>query len=252
MLGGSQSHSAPIGRGVDAETEAGRPLGDFRLVREIGRGGMGVVYEAVQLSLGRRVAVKVLPLASALDSRHLQRFRNEAQAAAQLHHTNIVPVYAVGLRAVGPLLRDAVDRGPEPRRRDPRPAAPAGAQPPRRSRWHSRPGRCRPRAPPRPAPIGLSRRVRSSQTPALTPTSPRRRCAPVGREPLLAPRRQRRRAYFRAVARLGLQAAEALDYAHRAGVVHRDIKPANLLLDGQRQPLGHRLRPGPVLHRRPA
>src|SRR5205823_3798812 len=75
---------------------AGRPLGDFRLVREIGRGGMGVVYEAVQLSLGRRVAVKVLPLASALDARHLQRFRNEAQAAAQLHHTNIVPVYAVG------------------------------------------------------------------------------------------------------------------------------------------------------------
>src|SRR5947208_2956594 len=60
-------------------------LGDFRLVREIGRGGMGVVYEAMQLSLGRRVAVKVLPLASALDSRQLERFHNEAQAAARLH-----------------------------------------------------------------------------------------------------------------------------------------------------------------------
>src|SRR5207249_466398 len=72
------------------------PLGDFRIIREIGRGGMGVVYEAVQMSLGRRVALKVLPFAAALDSKQLQRFRNEAQAAAQLHHSNIVPVYAVG------------------------------------------------------------------------------------------------------------------------------------------------------------
>ncbi|HEY1686165.1 MAG TPA: serine/threonine-protein kinase [Tepidisphaeraceae bacterium] len=72
------------------------PLGDFRLVREIGRGGMGIVYEAVQMSLGRTVALKVLPMAAALDPRQLQRFHNEAQAAAQLHHTNIVPVYAVG------------------------------------------------------------------------------------------------------------------------------------------------------------
>src|SRR5207302_5972276 len=66
------------------------------IVREIGRGGMGVVYEAIQLSLGRRVALKVLPFAAALEPRHLQRFKNEAQAAAHLHHTNIVPVYAVG------------------------------------------------------------------------------------------------------------------------------------------------------------
>jgi hypothetical protein len=72
------------------------PLGDFRISREIGRGGMGVVYEARQISLGRRVALKVLPFAAALDARQLQRFKNEAQAAAHLHHTNIVPVYAVG------------------------------------------------------------------------------------------------------------------------------------------------------------
>src|SRR5262245_30128492 len=71
-------------------------LGDFRILREIGRGGMGVVYEAEQVSLGRRVALKVLPFASALDGRHLQRFKNEAQAAAHLHHSNIVPVVAVG------------------------------------------------------------------------------------------------------------------------------------------------------------
>src|SRR6516165_2430869 len=79
-----------------ADALAAEPLGDFHLVREIGRGGMGVVYEAVQRSLGRRVALKVLPFAAALDARQLQRFRNEAQAAAHLHHQNIVPVYAVG------------------------------------------------------------------------------------------------------------------------------------------------------------
>ena len=73
-----------------------RRFGPYRVVHEIGRGGMGVVYEALQLSLGRRVALKILPLAAALDRKHLQRFKNEAQAAAQLHHTNIVPVYAVG------------------------------------------------------------------------------------------------------------------------------------------------------------
>jgi serine/threonine protein kinase len=71
-------------------------LGDFRLVREVGRGGMGVVYEAEQISLNRRVALKVLPFAAALDAKQLQRFKNEAQAAAHLHHQNIVPVYAIG------------------------------------------------------------------------------------------------------------------------------------------------------------
>src|SRR5215813_12867632 len=93
MVQSAAPKSKPVAIPDSAE---GQPIGDFRLVREIGRGGMGVVYEAVQLSLGRRVAVKVLPMAAALDSRHLQRFKNEAQAAAQLHHTNIVPVYAVG------------------------------------------------------------------------------------------------------------------------------------------------------------
>jgi len=80
---------------IESQTP-GEPLGDFRIVRELGRGGMGVVYEAVQLSLNRRVALKVLPFASGLDPKHLHRFRTEAHAAAQLQHANIVPVFAVG------------------------------------------------------------------------------------------------------------------------------------------------------------
>ena len=77
-------------------TQQLRLIGDFRLIREIGRGGMGVVYEAEQLSLGRTVALKMLPFASAMDQQRLQRFRNEATAAATLDHPNIVSVYAVG------------------------------------------------------------------------------------------------------------------------------------------------------------
>lgn len=71
-------------------------LGDFRIIREIGRGGMGIVYEAEQLSLGRTVALKVLPFATILDRNQLQRFKNEARAAAMLDHPHIVSVFSVG------------------------------------------------------------------------------------------------------------------------------------------------------------
>src|SRR3954454_14258259 len=71
-------------------------VGDYRVVREVGRGGMGVVYEAEQASLGRRVALKVLPRQVSSDLKTLARFRREARSAAQLHHTNIVPVFEVG------------------------------------------------------------------------------------------------------------------------------------------------------------
>jgi hypothetical protein len=216
-----------------AELLSGQPLGDFRLVREIGRGGMGVVYEAVQLSLGRRVALKVLPLAAALDPRHLQRFRNEAHAAAQLHHTNIVPVYAVGCeRSVhyyamqlieGQSLSDVIE---QLRTGDAKQEQEAFAKS-------------------GPAPVSAPVYPPSSLN---LPTASKRinseiggRIASEGRSsaPLMSAANLRSihtakgSAYFRTIARLAMQAAEALHYAHQQGVVHRDIKPANLLLDAQ-------------------
>src|ERR1700730_6374442 len=71
-------------------------LGDFEIIREIGRGGMGVVFEARQVSLNRKVALKVLSGGLGLTPKAVQRFHREAEAAAKLHHTNIVPVYATG------------------------------------------------------------------------------------------------------------------------------------------------------------
>src|SRR5688500_11379271 len=74
----------------------GQRLRDFEIVRELGRGGMGIVYEARQISLNRRVALKVLTTGLGLTSKAVARFQREAESAAKLHHTNIVPVYSTG------------------------------------------------------------------------------------------------------------------------------------------------------------
>ncbi len=173
-------------------------LGDFRIIREIGRGGMGVVYEAEQVSLGRRVALKVLPGASALDPRQRQRFRIESQAAALLQHEHIVPVYSVGSDRGVEFLAMPLIAG--------RSLADVLAHH-RLLRGWSHGGD--------PSAAGA---VRRHQGPPLDPED---LGAPAGSRP-----------YVRAVARLALQAAEALDHAHGLGIIHRDIKPSNLLVSG--------------------
>ena len=89
-------HKAGYPAGPSPEAPILRRVGDYRILREVGRGGMGVVYEAEQVSLGRRVALKVIPRHRAGDQKALERFRREARAAARLHHTNIVPVFETG------------------------------------------------------------------------------------------------------------------------------------------------------------
>jgi tetratricopeptide (TPR) repeat protein len=200
-------------------------LGDFRLLREVGRGGMGVVYEAEQLSLGRRVALKVLPFAAALDPRHLQRFRTEAQAAAQLHHTHIVPVYAVGCeRGVHYYAMQFIDgRSLAEVIGVRRPQGEASAGEPLTAALQESAHT------PDPDP---NKELVASDPDATEPYVPA--AAPVARTPtagLGSDTPVDDPSFFRAAAHLGVQAALALEYAHEQGVVHRDIKPANLLVD---------------------
>ena len=193
----------------------GQRLGDFEVVRELGRGGMGVVYEARQVSLNRPVALKVLGTGLGLTPGAVQRFRREAEAAARLHHTHIVPVYATGEQdgthfyamelVEGPSLNHVIRQlrqapgtesavtGPAPPESVTGPPTPSGS---------SLTG---------PYGEGLSTSSASSSGGSSTQLS-------AGGP------------YFDTVARLTAEVADALEYAHAHGVIHRDVKPANLLL----------------------
>src|SRR5271166_6634942 len=98
LLGLDSGQGSGLGRGsgLDHRIESGRRIAGYRVVRELGRGGMGTVYEAVHVGLDRPVALKVLGTHAAPDSSARRRFLNEARTAAALHHTHIVPVFDVG------------------------------------------------------------------------------------------------------------------------------------------------------------
>ena len=227
-------------------------LGDYRILREIGRGGMGIVYEAEQESLGRHVAVKVLPRQMLLDSTQLKRFQREAHMAARLHHTNIVPVFGVGsqkgyhyyvmqfIKGVG--LHHVVERLREAPKEDLSAAVHAAIDAQRLQSMRSLAQRTTAHldgeaaaeadagpaaqashaAPPEdavpPAPAG-------DAPPPPPPDAP-----PPPAVDVVPPGALR---YYQDVARIAMQAADALSHAHTQGTLHRDIKPANLLLDAK-------------------
>jgi serine/threonine protein kinase len=219
---GIEADLAPVEEAVTLinpvpETDVGYPrnaegpyrLRDFELVRELGRGGMAVVYEARQVSLNRRVALKVLSGGLGLAPETVQRFHREAEAAARLHHTNIVPVYASGEEAgthfyamelvEGPsldhVLRQMSSAGGAPQPPDGSPVQPTDG--PRQS-W-----------------LGVSDPHVSGSGSAGDVSA-----SSLGSDSH----------YFDTVARLVAEVANALDYAHRQGIIHRDVKPSNLLL----------------------
>jgi tetratricopeptide (TPR) repeat protein len=228
-----------------------RRLGEYRIVREIGRGGMGVVYEAEQESLGRRVALKVLPPGALGDAQHVERFQREARAAARLHHTNIVPIFAVGeeggthyyvmqyiegqplddvLAELRRLRAEADPRaGPEMSTTE----VPSGDGPTSarvaRSLWQ---GPFRPARPPdggaaagpdESPPPGQAAGASAPLPPGPGPPSGAAHSSGLLSDPQCP--------FAKRVAQLGVQVADALEYATEQGVLHRDIKPANLLLD---------------------
>jgi WD40 repeat protein len=228
-----------------------RQVGDYRVLREIGRGGMGVVYEAEQSSLGRRVALKVLSIQASNDAKAMDRFKREARSAAGLHHTNIVPVFEVGqhgdvcyyamqfiqgqgLDQVAEELRRlrAVSRGAQPTTAKPDNDADPGARNREinASRWLAES-------------LLTGRYGQQEATVAAEPQNAPRQPVPQRTEPGLSGSavlpgqtefsavESDRQHYFVSIARIGRQVAAALAYAHERGIVHRDIKPSNLLLD---------------------
>ncbi len=215
-----QEQRADDGQVPDSDCSfAGRELGDFRILNELGRGGMGAVYQAEQMSMGRRVALKILPFAALADGKSLQRFRNEVRAAATLEHPHIVSVYSVGEeRGVhyysmqlieGQSLAQLIS---ETRSEllDSHKEAPSTGSSGNPARYEDP-------------------TIESSIAPPATTTVEEQALLSTAINSVRDTQRHRK------AAQLGIQAAEALQHAHDLGVLHRDIKPGNLMIgrDGE-------------------
>src|SRR5262245_46117561 len=187
--GTSQPNSTPIS------------LGDYSIVRQIGPGGMGVVYDAIHHTQANRVALKVLPFAASLDPRQLQRFKNEAHAASQLRHPHIVPVYEVGCVGGTHYYTMQLIVGQS-----------------LSALWHQKRREAR-------ETMNSMVAEGSAETKSIAGQASRDTITPV------AELQWSSTAYVRAIAGLIRKAAEALDHAHHVGVIHRDVKPSNLLVD---------------------
>jgi serine/threonine protein kinase len=203
------------------EGMATKRLGDYDILREIGRGGMGIVYEARQLSLNRQVALKVLPFAAMMDEKQIARFRNEAQAAAQLHHPNIVPVHAVGQErgvhffAMQYVPGQSLEMALQELRQETAAAA-IGDGTPRVASPAAGSGLTAHTVGQASGGVG-AREFGERETETFAAYSTKAST--------------RSRGYCQSVARLMIQAADAIQHAHEYGVIHRDVKPSNLLLD---------------------
>lgn len=248
------------GEGILGEGRPPRQLGDYRILREIGRGGMGVVYEAQQESLGRHVAVKILRPRFTSGSKQLARFRREARAAARLHHTNIVPVFGVGHEGDTHYYVMQLIQG--------QPLNEVVAE----LKWLREANRLSGVEPPgRRGPTGngagevsesgeVARRMLFGELHRRQVVATVDTTTDAAREAHDEPKREAGAAlgsgssgsssmavlpgdtavssathpdrnYWESVARIGVQLAGALDYAHEQGVLHRDIKPSNILVD---------------------
>jgi serine/threonine protein kinase/Flp pilus assembly protein TadD len=215
-------------------------LGDYRILREIGRGGMGVVYEAEQESLSRRVALKVLPAQALADPQQQKRFQREAKAVARLHHSNIVPVFGVGehdgtsyyvMQYIQGLGLDLVlaelkrlrsgQQAPSTPAEGPQEGAAAVARSLVTGRFPM----------PGPGPDATSD-VSAPPTEKVPSEVNLEQTKPPSSVTLS---NSQGRSYWHSVARIGIQVADALEYASSQGILHRDIKPSNLLLDTQGQ-----------------